>query len=107
MSAADSSFLALAWTGNVEVGQAVAVRRRLRYAVGRLAWGLIEVIVVALVLKVGGCQTTSIVHSTEAKMRSLPTALYGLIWSGSGLHSIISEHIRTCTHVSQATHAEY
>ena len=25
----------------------------------------------------------------------------------SGLHSIIPEHIRTCTHVSQATRAEY
>ena len=32
-----------------------------------------------------------------------------LDWSrtGSGLHSIIPEHIRTCTRVSQATRAEY
>ena len=63
-------------TGNVEVCQAIGVRRRLRDAVWRLAWGLIEVVVVALVLKVGGCQTTSIVNfSKEAEMRSWPIAL--------------------------------
>ena len=44
-------------TGNIEIGQAIGVRRRLRDAVWRLALGLIEVVVVVLVLKVGGCQT--------------------------------------------------